>query len=190
MDDRFLTCLPYTLQQECNVYTGTSADWTNPRNFDDDPQDPGGATQCGLTHTDYDDYCEANGLPYGDVRHMGETIGKTIYYDSYWLPFCTKLPIGLDLFFFDTRVNMGTRRAVMLLQAGLDITSDGAWGPKTNLRVISMKLSEVASIIRDEEGFRASTYRTFRTFSRFGKDWLRRDQEIGDESIKMIGEVS
>ncbi len=86
-DARFLACLPFTLQQECNVYTGTPADWANPRNFDNDPHDTGGATQCGLTHTDLDEYCEANGLPARDVRLIGPDTGTTIYYDSYWLPF-------------------------------------------------------------------------------------------------------
>jgi lysozyme family protein len=183
-DPRFTICLPFTLEQECNVYTGTPADWTNPRNFDNDPQDPGGATQCGLTHTDYAEYCEANGLPPGDVRHIGQTVGETIYYDSYWLPFCPKLPPGLDLFFFDTNVNMGTRRAVMLLQASLGITADGAWGPQTDAAVAG--ITDVAAVIRDDEQRRAATYRSFRTFSRFGGDWIRRDNEIGAESLKMV----
>lgn len=183
-DARFKACLPFTLQQECNVYTGTAADWTNPRNFDNDPQDPGGATQCGLTHADYDEYCEANGLPKGDVRQIGQTVGEAIYYDSYWLPFSVKLPAGLDLFFFDTRVNMGTRRAVMLLQASLGITADGAWGIDTNLAVLAIK--DVAAVIRDEEGQRAATYRSFRTFARFGNDWIRRDQEIAAEALAMV----
>jgi len=184
MDPRFQICLPFVLQQECNVYTGTSADWTNPRNFDNDPQDPGGATQCGLTHADYDEYCEAHGLPEGDVRHIGEEIGTTIYYDSYWLPFCPRLPIGLDLFCFDTRVNMGTRRMIMLLQASLGITADGAWGPQTNLRVMAIK--DVPAVILDEEGRRAAVYRSFRTFGRFGGDWIRRDKEIAATAVKMV----
>ena len=75
-DARFAACLPFTLQQECNVYTGTSADWTNPKNFDDDPQDSGGKTQCGLTHTDLDEFCEAHGLPERDIRLIGQ-VSKT-----------------------------------------------------------------------------------------------------------------
>lgn len=182
-DARFKLCLPFVLRQECNVYTGTPADWTNPKNFDDDQQDPGGATQCGITHVDFSRYCEANSLPAWDVRHMGEQAGTTIYYDSYWLPFCPKLPHGLDMFFFDTNVNMGTRRAVMLLQASLGIASDGAWGPKTDAAVAA--ITNVSAIIRDEEGRRAAAYRKFRTFPRFGGDWIRRDNEIGAQSIEM-----
>jgi lysozyme family protein len=185
-DPRFLVCLPFVLKQEDNVYTGTPADWTNPRNFDNDPQDPGGATQCGLTHADYDSYCEANGLPKGDVRHIGQTVGETIYYDSYWLPFCPKLKPGLDLFFFDTNVNMGTRRAVMLLQASLGIVVDGAWGPKTDAAVAALHDTDIAVVIRTNEASRAATYRSFRTFGRFGGDWIRRDNEIGAESLKMV----
>lgn len=183
MTDRFLICLPYTLEQECNVYTGTPADWVNPRNYDKDPRDPGGATMCGITHFDVDEYCEAHGTPTMDVRHMGQVIGTTIYQTKYWLPHCPGLPPGIDLFFFDTNVNMG-RRAVTLLQASLGVTADGGWGPKTQAAVDGIK--DVAAVIRDEEGRRAATYRSFRTFSAFGKDWLRRDKEIGDEALKMV----
>lgn len=182
-DPEFLKCLPYTLKQEMNVYTGTAADWTNPKNFDNDPQDPGGATQCGITHIDYTDYCEANGLPDGNVQQMGEAIGMTIYYTKYWLPFCVKLPPGLDLFFFDTNVNMGQRRAVMLLQASIGVTADGGWGPITQAAVDA--ITDVVAVITDEEGRRAATYRSFRTFARFGEDWIRRDDEIGQEAITM-----
>jgi lysozyme family protein len=182
-DPRFTACLPFTLQQECNVYTGTSADWANPRNFDDDKNDPGGATMCGLTHTDLDQYCEAHGLPDRDVRQIGQETGETIYYANYWLPFCHRLPPGLDLFFFDTRVNMGTHRAVMLLQASLKIAADGAWGPKTDAAVAA--ITYVPDVIHDDEQRRAAVYRSFRTFKFFGTDWIRRDQEIAAEALKM-----
>lgn len=183
MDDRFLICLPYTLKQECNVYTGGPSDWVNPRNFDNDPRDPGGATMCGITHYDIEEYCEARGVATVDVRHMGQDIGTSIYRNKYWLPFCPKLPAGLDLFFFDTNVNMGSR-AVRLLQASLGVTPDGGWGPKTQAAVDAIK--DVAAVIRDEESRRAATYKSFRTFPVFGKDWLRRDGEIGAAALKMV----
>jgi lysozyme family protein len=184
MDPLFLNCLPFTLKQECNVYTGTEADWTNPRNYDDDPQDPGGATQCGITHIDFDEYREARGLPVRDVRQMGGDVGRAIYNGNYWLPFCPKLPPGLNLFFFDTNVNMGTHRAVMLLQASVGATVDGAWGQETDKAVAA--ITDAAAVIRDEEGRRAAVYRSFRTFPRFGGDWLRRDSTIGGQSIAMV----
>ena len=187
-DVRFNVCLPFVLQQEDNVYTGSPADWDDPRNFDNDRADSGGATQCGITHIDFDEYCEARGLPPGDVQHMGQAAGETIYYTKYWLPFCHRLKPGLDLFFFDTNVNMGTHRAVMLLQAsigGLDV--DGGWGPRTEAAVSALIDTDVERIIRDEEGRRAAMYRSFHTFPRFGADWLRRDREIGAEALKMAG---
>lgn len=182
MDNRFPVCLPYVLAQECNVYTGTDRDWINLRNYDKDPRDPGGATMCGITHFDVDEYCEAHGIHTMDVRNMGMSIGMDIYENKYWFPHCPSLPPGLDLFFFDTNVNMG-RRAVTLLQASLGVAVDGGWGPKTQAAVDGIK--DVAAVIRDEEGRRAATYRSFRTFAAFGTDWLRRDREIGAEALKM-----
>lgn len=182
-DPRFLVCLPFTLRQEDNVYTGTAADWTNPKNFDNDPNDPGGATQCGITHIDWTEYCEANGLPQTPVQTMGQAAGMAIYYTKYWLPFCPKLKPGMDLFFFDTNVNMGLRRAVMILQASIGTDVDGGWGPKTQTAIDA--ITDVAAVIRDEDSRRAATYRSFGTFKDFGTDWLRRDQEISAECLKM-----
>ena len=110
---RFLACLPYTLIQECPL----PSDWSNPRNYSDDPGDSGGATMCGITHREYDLWRKAHGLPTQDVRKLGKDEGYSIYWASYWLPHCAILKPGLDLFMFDTSVNMGSGRGVMLLQA-------------------------------------------------------------------------
>src|SRR5580693_1804292 len=177
MADRFLICLPWTLAQEDPVPN----DWNNPRNYSDTPGDPGGPTFNGILHTEYDIWRKAHGLPTQDIRKMTQEEGYAIYENLYWLPDCPKLPVGLDLFFFDTSVNMGMNRAVKILQASIGATPDGDWGPKTSAALL-LKSNNVPEIIKDETGLRAATYRSFGSFAEFGTDWIRRDQEIGAES--------
>jgi lysozyme family protein len=187
MTDRFSICLPFTLAQECpypddwSRITGPGLHGTG--NYSDDAGDKGGPTMCGITHIEYNLWRKGHGLLTQDVRKMPQEEGYAIYRVSYWEPHCSNLAPGVDLFFFDTSVNMGSNRAVKLLQASLGVTPDGDWGPKTSAAMLLVK--SWPAIIKDEQGLRAKTYESFGAFRLFGQDWLRRDQEIGAEALKM-----
>jgi len=177
--DRFEICLPYILAQECPY----PKDWSNHRNYSDDPGDSGGPTMCGITHREYDLWRKGHSLPTQDVIHITQDEGYAIYRISYWLPHCPSLKPGLDLFFFDTAVNMGSTRAIKLLQASLGITPDGLWGPVTSRAVAAIK--DPVPIIYDEQQRRNAMYESFGAFHMFGKGWLHRDKTIGDVSASM-----
>jgi lysozyme family protein len=181
--DRFDVCIPFTLIEECPLPN----DWNNPRNYSDDVGDSGGPTMCGITHVEYDLWRKSHGLPVQDVRKMTHDEGFAIYKNSYWLPYCPNLPIGLDLQFFDSAVNMGSGRAVKLLQASLGVGVDGDWGPKTTAAVTLITPATLPGIIKDETNQRAATYRSFGGYARFGKDWIGRDYRIGKEALTMAG---
>jgi lysozyme family protein len=183
MTDRFSICLPFTMQQECNVHTGTAADWSNPRNFDDDPHDPGGETQCGITGNEYDVWLRQQGLPAVDVRKITQVQGEAIYDGSYWQPNCPKCPAGVDMCVFDENVNAGPRTSTILLQRALGITADGAWGSNTDKAVAA--IANPAAIVNAFTAEREAYYRSLSTFKYFGTDWIRRSQKIGAESLKM-----
>ena len=176
---RFRACMPFTLAQECPH----PADWSNPKNFSDDPHDPGGKTMCGITQREYDHYRKSRGLPVQDVRKIGAAEGEDIYDKSYWLPDCPLLPAGLDLCLFDAAVNEGPLQAIKILQAALGIAADGEWGPRTDAAVKT--IGDVAGVIKAFTARRSAVYRETRGFQYFGTDWLRRAQEIGGESLKM-----
>ena len=100
----FETCVDFTLRQEGG--------------FSDDPRDPGGATNFGITqgvlcawrHTK----CSV-----ADVRDLTETEAASIYGALYWNPVrgdC--LPSGIDLMVFDMGVNAGVRRAAIAAAGG------------------------------------------------------------------------
>jgi lysozyme family protein len=102
------------------------------------------------------------------------------------MPDCPNLPAGLDLQFFDTAVNMGSNRAVKLLQASLGLAADGDWGPLTQAAVVAITPATLPGIIKDETGLRLKTYQSFGGYREFGADWSRRDAEIGAEALKMV----
>jgi lysozyme family protein len=178
-DPRFAACWPFTLIQECP----RPDDWSNHRNFSNDAHDPGGETMCGIIQREYDIYRKSKGLPLQDVRHLTRDEGADIYYNSYWLPECPKLPPGLDMQFFDEAVNAGPGAATLILQRALVITADRAWGSQTDTAVKA--ITNPAAVIGAFTAQRETYYRALRGFQYFGKDWIRRSQEIGAEALKM-----
>jgi len=98
-----------------------------------DPDDPGGATNMGITQAVLNDWRITLGQSPLDVQHMPEKVAKDIYYAAYWVKGkCHLVPdTRAALAHFDACVNVGIDRAVKLLQTVLGVTVDGDFGPKT-----------------------------------------------------------
>jgi len=147
------------------------------------PDDPGGMTNLGVTKRVFDAYytSDANedtmrGLTVDDV--------KPIYRDNYWAACsCEILPSGVDWAVFDYAVNAGSRRAAKCLQRAVEVDQDGHIGPKT-LDAIDKLYAE--NIINRMAIYREEHYRSLRTFDRFGKGWLRRNDKTRAQAIDMI----
>ena len=76
------------------------------------PDDPGGATNKGVTQRVYDGWRAGEGLGLRSVRLIEDDEVRAIYQTGYWLPpHCDDLRSRLDLVQFDTAVNMGVGRA-------------------------------------------------------------------------------
>lgn len=173
-DPQFEACLPDTLKEEGG--------------YSNDAHDPGGMTMEGITQREYDAWRRAQGLPTQWVKKIGESEVLAIYHDSYWLPNCPKLPTGLNLCVFDTNVNQGPHAGTVLLQRTLNIPDDGVWGPQTDKIVKAIDPSHLTSLIQRFYRFRASYYESLHGFQYFGKDWLRRDLDIENWAIAMVGD--
>jgi lysozyme family protein len=170
---RFAVCLPYTLAQECPY----PSDWSNPKNFSNDPHDPGGATMCGITQREYNGYRLQHDLPAQPVERISQVEGNQIYYDSYWMPESPQLPVGLDLCYFDTSVNQGSGEATRILQTALGVDSDGIIGPQTKAAIKA--ISNVPAEIEAFTARREAVYKETRGAQYFLTDWMRRAEEIG-----------
>tara|TARA_Y100001938_G_C8058110_1_gene415647 strand:- start:469 stop:942 length:474 start_codon:yes stop_codon:yes gene_type:complete len=94
-----------------------------------DPSDPGGETKYGISKRAYPDL---------DIKGLTEQDAIDIYYKDYWIRGkCEILPKSIREVYFDMVVNMGKKRAVLVLQEAINhkiknnISVDGQLGPKT-----------------------------------------------------------
>jgi|SRR5215467_823304 len=177
--DRFEICWPLVLAEECPF----PQDWSNPRNFDNDPRDRGGATMCGIIQREYDHFRKVLGKHVQPVRLISKEEGHWIYLNWYWLPHCPHLPPGLDLAFFDAAVNQGSVEAIRILQVSLRLDSDGIWGPKTAAAIAN---TPVAAAVKAFALRRAQVYHLTRSFEDFGEGWLARNHKIEMAGLGMI----
>jgi len=99
--------------------------------FSDDPRDPGGMTNRGVTRAVWSEWL---GRP-ASVKEMTELTAEAVaplYKRKYWDAINgDELPDGIDHCVFDFAVNSGVGRAAKLLQSCLGVAADGQIGPKT-----------------------------------------------------------
>ncbi len=177
-DARFNVCLPFTLAEECPL----ANDWSSPKNFSNNPHDPGGATMDGITQAEYTRWCNAHDIVPAPVIKITEEEGQEIYYTDYWLPNCPKCLPGLDLCVFDSNVNQGQTQSTRILQFAINISVDGIWGPQTDAAVkaiVSTNAAIQAFTLRRE-----AVYEETKNFNCFGTDWMRRANEIGTAAAR------
>jgi lysozyme family protein len=143
--------------------------------FVNNPRDPGGATNCGVTQAVYDAYRKLHGLALRSVRQIDPMETKDIYISQYWRRIRgDELPAGIDYAVFDFAVNSGVSRAIRYLQRQLGVDDDGSLG---NVSIEAV----FAATRKDEEMFvieycanRVAFLRSLATFPDFGKGWVRR----------------
>lgn len=76
----------------------------------------------------------AASYPHLDLRDLTPDTAQAVYRCDYWRPIRgDELPGGPDLMVFDHAVNAGVGASVRLLQAAVEVTVDGAMGPRTLL---------------------------------------------------------
>jgi lysozyme family protein len=130
MLNNFAACLAFTLSQEGG--------------YSDDPDDPGGATQDGITLQTLRDYRDDQSLTPADLQAMTTTERDDIYRLQYWEPVNGDgLPDGCDQCVFDFAVNAGVETSSKSLQAILGVTVDGAIGKTTTGAAVSANVLEL-----------------------------------------------
>ena len=133
--------------------------------YTNDPRDPGGATNFGITLTDYRKYIDSQGTA-ESVKHMSVDDAKRIYKSKYWDALdCDNLPNGVDYTCFDYGVNSGLGRPRKALQ-----------------QFKSLQGTKLIDAINDE---RMAFLRSLKTFFTFGKGWTRRVDGVRAYSKKL-----
>jgi lysozyme family protein len=80
------------------------------RSFENDPDDPGGATKFGIDQRSH---------PNVDIKNLTEEQATEIYWNEWVKDGCEHLPSPLDWIFFDAAVNCGIGRAQQFLNASV-----------------------------------------------------------------------
>ena len=150
-----------------------------------DPDDPGGATNHGITQRTFSGWLADHDMEDADVRDVVQEEVWYIYRERYWKRGrCDRLPEYIQLPHFDACVNHGTSRAGMLLQRALNrlgnsLAVDGIVGPKTLTAMVG-ELGLRETLLWERLRF----YRTIvaqRTQSlKFLPQWIRRLEHLND----------
>ena len=152
--------------------------------FVDDPADPGGATNLGITRATLSGWI---GRPasIADVEALTPAAVAPIYLARYYNPaHAGDCPPGVDLMVFDEAVNQGVGRAIASLQAAAGVARDGVFGPATRAAVAD---AAPERLIRAIAADRAAHYRALPTFPRFGHGWLARVAHTTEAALAMAG---
>ena len=150
--------------------------------FVDDPQDPGGRTNWGISSRTYPEL-------FADGRLPTREQAKEIYYRDFWQPLKLnrfRQTVATEL--FEVSVNAGRRVAVTLLQRALNFLGeglkvDGKFGPRTHSSVTIWQDSNITVLVKAMNGEQYGYFRRVVTARkrrgldspyRFSAGWLRR----------------
>ena len=139
----------------------------NEGGYVNNPADPGGETNWGITRAVAVD----NGYT-GGMKLMPKETAKQIYKKMYWDKLqCDQLGFVVAFQLFDAGVNHGNSQAVKFLQRALSVVDDGVIGAKTIAATNSLDDLQIVMLFNAE---RIEFYSSLKTFSTFGKGWVRR----------------
>jgi lysozyme family protein len=143
---------------------------SNEGGLTDDPNDPGGLTNFGISQKQYPDV---------DIKNLTQTSAKIIYYRDYWQRYGLNQLLSQEVAnkILDLVVNIGPVPAIRLLQQAIGyflagpLVADGKLGPQT---------ASLASEVPDEKLLpelraRACAYHASLNQPSFILGWCRRD---------------
>ena len=139
--------------------------------FVDDPADPGGATNFGITQD------TANQYGLGDVRGLTAAQASAAYRNMFTDWKIDQIP---DIYTFwlvaDSCVNHGPGNGIRFLQTALHLPADGVIGPKTLTALVSNRdwQQVYASVLALRLRFYGYLVESHPTDSKFDSGWMNR----------------
>ena len=160
--------------------------WTN------DPQDPGGPTNKGIT---LEVYAENKGVKVSrrnhhalmkELREIPDGLVREIYLKRYWLRAgCEGFPSAVAFIHFDAAVNHGPTRAIKMVQQVVGVDVDGEIGP---ISLAAINNGDLRAIVNGYANLRDRFYRSLHHFPRFGRGWLRRLVAARERALALTGD--
>lgn len=128
-----------------------------------DPADPGGETNWGISKRSYPDR---------DIKNLTRAEAKDIYKTDFWLRgHMDEYAPAIAFQVFDIAVNSGIGTAVRMLQRAAGVADDGYIGPVTIAAIRSKSVTDMLMLLIAE---RLDFWRRLSTWPNFGKGWAGR----------------
>jgi len=125
------------------------------------PADPGGETNWGISKRSYPDV---------DIKNLTRDQAKAIYRRDFWEPLGDAHP-AIKFQVFDFAVNSGIQTAIRKLQAAIKVPDDGHWGPRSASTLAAMDLNDVLMRFAAQ---RLRFMASLTAWQTFGRGWANR----------------
>lgn len=164
--------------------------------FSNHPLDPGGMTMLGVTRKTWAAWTKrkVSEVSEAEMRSLTPEKVAPLYHQEYWQAVRgDDLPRGVNMMVFDIAVNSGPKRAILMLQKGINalpgsrvkVAVDGAIGPKT---IAAARSADSVALIKAIANSRLWFYIDLSTFKTFGKGWMVRLLDVAvDAGIMVTG---
>jgi lysozyme family protein len=150
--------------------------------FVNHPDDPGGATNFGITQNTFNHWRRGNGQEPRSVRHISQDEVRGIYRAGFWDSIrAEEMPEGVAYAVFDAAVNSGPGRAIRWLQAELGARQDGVVGPET---ISKLMQAEPVALVNSYCDRRLRFMQSLRHWPTFGRGWSRRVAEVRRQAVE------
>jgi lysozyme family protein len=135
----------------------------NEGGYVNNPADPGGETNWGISKRAY---------PNVDIANLTRDGAVAIYRSDFWdTVHADQMPAALQFQALDFAVNSGVQTAIRKLQAAAGVADDGYWGPVTQTAIAAM--NPIALTVRFLAE-RLDYMRRLSTWGTFGSGWAGR----------------
>jgi lysozyme family protein len=157
--------------------------------FSNDPDDPGGATNYGITQKALAAW-RGHPVTVDDVRNLSRDEARRIFYARYWQPMrLDDMPFPAALMTYNCGVNSGPGRGSVFLQRalnrqGANLAEDGDIGSMT---VAAASSANQATLVRDYSAIYEQFYRGLSTWWKFGKGWMNRLRDVTNAALAAAG---
>lgn len=143
----------------------------------DDPDDPGGRTNMGVTQRTYNAYRRNKGLSIRDVYTITEDEWAEIMKKSFWdKVHGDDAPVGVDYVLCDAAVNSGPERSIKFLQGALGIPADGMYGEETAAALAANVDNDI--LIAKMIDLRFAFCRELHTWKKYKNGWTARFNHV------------
>lgn len=128
-----------------------------------DPEDPGGETNWGISKRSY---------PQLNIAELTRKQAIDIYERDFWHPVAARLSsFALRFQVLDAAINHGMGNATRMLQRAVGVTDDGHWGPISKRAAARLSEAELGALFMAE---RLEFWARLKHFDRYGRGWTRR----------------